>query len=180
MRRATSGALVALVVATAPVFVTEGTSARSYVQLRTPELRRPYEAGELVRLPTRAHVVALTFDGGADAGGAERVLATLLARRVPATFFVTGDWVRRYPALARAIGRNFAVGDHTVHHSPLPGLSRSWWYGCMLASSQPRPVAPERGPPPHAARPARPVGRGGLAFGGEATPMPRSCRCGSR
>jgi peptidoglycan/xylan/chitin deacetylase (PgdA/CDA1 family) len=82
-----------------------------------------FEAGELVRLQTRGHVVALTFDGGADAGGAQRVFATLRARRVPATFFVTGDWVRRYPALARAIGRNFAVGDHTVHHTVLPGLS---------------------------------------------------------
>ena len=82
-----------------------------------------FQAGELVRLPTRAHVVALTFDGGADAGGAERVLATLRARRVPATFFVTGAWVRRYPGLARAIGRSFAVGDHTVDHAVLPGLS---------------------------------------------------------
>jgi peptidoglycan/xylan/chitin deacetylase (PgdA/CDA1 family) len=82
-----------------------------------------FQGGELVRLQTRQHVVALTFDGGADAGGAGRILRTLRAQHVPATFFVTGLWVRRYPALARGIGRGFAVGNHTVDHLPLPGRS---------------------------------------------------------
>jgi hypothetical protein len=34
-------------------------------------------AGELVRLQTRQHVVALTFDGGGNADGAKGVLAVL-------------------------------------------------------------------------------------------------------
>ena len=39
-------------------------------------------AGELVRLQTRQHVVALTFDGGGNADGAKRVLAVLRREHV--------------------------------------------------------------------------------------------------
>ncbi len=62
-------------------------------------------AGELVRLQTRQRVVALTFDGGANADGARGVLAVLRRESVPGTFFLTGQFVRTYPALSRAIGR---------------------------------------------------------------------------
>jgi peptidoglycan/xylan/chitin deacetylase (PgdA/CDA1 family) len=80
-------------------------------------------AGELVRLQTRQHVVALTFDGGGNADGAPRILAVLRRENVPATFFLTGHFVRTYPAIARAIGRRFVVGNHTVNHVELPRLS---------------------------------------------------------
>jgi peptidoglycan/xylan/chitin deacetylase (PgdA/CDA1 family) len=79
--------------------------------------------GELVRLQTRQHVVALTFDGGGDAGAARRIMTTLHRGRVPATFFLTGHFVRTYPAIARAIGRRFVVGNHTVDHADLTRLS---------------------------------------------------------
>jgi peptidoglycan/xylan/chitin deacetylase (PgdA/CDA1 family) len=77
---------------------------------------------EVERIPTRQKIVALTFDGGDNAGGARRILATLKRRRVPATFFVTGRWVRRYPRLARAVGA-YAVGNHTYDHADLTRLS---------------------------------------------------------
>src|ERR671926_1274774 len=80
-------------------------------------------AGELVRLQTRQHVVALTFDGGGNANGAKAILATLRRERVPATFFLTGHFVRAYPAISRTIGRTFLVGNHTVNHLELPRLS---------------------------------------------------------
>jgi peptidoglycan/xylan/chitin deacetylase (PgdA/CDA1 family) len=79
--------------------------------------------GELVRLQTRQHVVALTFDGGGDAGAARRIMTTLRRDRVPATFFLTGHFVQTYPAIARAIGRRFVVGNHTVDHADLTRLS---------------------------------------------------------
>jgi peptidoglycan/xylan/chitin deacetylase (PgdA/CDA1 family) len=82
-------------------------------------------AGEIVRLQTRQHVVALTFDGGGNADGAQRVLAVLRREQVPATFFLTGHFVRSYPALARAIGRRYPVGNHTVNHVDLRRLSRA-------------------------------------------------------
>ena len=83
----------------------------------------PFQAGELVRLQTRQHVVALTFDGGGNDAAAASVLRTLARRRVPATFFPTGRFVRLYPRLARTIGRRFVVGNHTVHHVDLRGLA---------------------------------------------------------
>src|ERR671934_2833604 len=80
-------------------------------------------AGELVRLQTRQHVVALTFDGGGNADGAKGVLALLRQEHVTATFFLTGHFVKSYPALARAIGRRYPVGNHTVNHVDLRRLS---------------------------------------------------------
>jgi len=80
-------------------------------------------AGEIVRLQTRQHVVALTFDGGGNADGAKGVLAALRNANVPATFFLTGHFVQSYPLLARAIGRRYPVGNHTVDHFDMLRLS---------------------------------------------------------
>jgi peptidoglycan/xylan/chitin deacetylase (PgdA/CDA1 family) len=80
-------------------------------------------AGELVRLQTRQHVVALTFDGGGNADGAKGVLTALRRANVPATFFLTGHFVQSYPRLARAIGRRYPVGNHTVDHLDMLRLS---------------------------------------------------------
>ncbi len=60
-------------------------------------------AGELVRLQTRQHVVALTFDGGGNADAARQVLAVLKRERVTGTFFLTGHFVKTYPLLSREI-----------------------------------------------------------------------------
>jgi peptidoglycan/xylan/chitin deacetylase (PgdA/CDA1 family) len=80
-------------------------------------------AGELVRLQTRRHVVALTFDGGGNADAAKRVLAVLRREHVTGTFFLTGQFVRTFPALSRAIGRRYPVANHTVDHVDLRRLS---------------------------------------------------------
>lgn len=80
-------------------------------------------AGELVRVQTQQRVVALTFDGGANADGAKRVLSILRREHVPATFFLTGHFVEAYPALARAIGGRYPVCNHTVNHVDLRRLS---------------------------------------------------------
>jgi peptidoglycan/xylan/chitin deacetylase (PgdA/CDA1 family) len=42
---------------------------------------------------------------------------------VPATFFLTGHFVQSYPRLARAIGRRYPVGNHTVDHLDMLRLS---------------------------------------------------------
>lgn len=80
-------------------------------------------AGELVRLQTRQHVVALTFDGGGNADAAKQVLAVLKRERVTGTFFLTGHFVKTYPLLSRAIGRLYPVANHTVDHLDLRRLS---------------------------------------------------------
>jgi peptidoglycan/xylan/chitin deacetylase (PgdA/CDA1 family) len=80
-------------------------------------------AGELVRLQTKRHVVALTFDGGGNADAAKRVLAVLKREHAAGTFFLTGHFVKTYPLLARAIGRRYPVANHTVDHLDMRRLS---------------------------------------------------------
>ena len=74
-------------------------------------------------MPTHKREVVLTLDAGDNAVGAWSLLRTLRRRDVPATFFLTGRWARRYPGLARAIGRSFPVANHTETHAHLPTLS---------------------------------------------------------
>ena len=74
-------------------------------------------------IPTSRHVVALTFDAGANADAVPSVLATLRRAGVPATFFLTGDFVRDFPGAARSIAAaGFRIGDHTVSHPYLTRL----------------------------------------------------------
>lgn len=78
---------------------------------------------DIVRLPTSSRVVALTFDAGANADAIPEILATLRSQSVAATFFLTGDWVRAFPAQAREVGTLFPIGNHTNTHPHLPQLS---------------------------------------------------------
>jgi peptidoglycan/xylan/chitin deacetylase (PgdA/CDA1 family) len=77
---------------------------------------------EWERLPTQRHVVALTFDAGANADAVEPILAALAANGVPATFFLTGEWVQRYPDQARRVARLYPVGNHSQTHPALTTL----------------------------------------------------------
>jgi peptidoglycan/xylan/chitin deacetylase (PgdA/CDA1 family) len=74
-------------------------------------------------LPTTKKVVALTFDAGANAYAVPSILATLEAKDVPATFFLTGKWVEVYPDFAAQIGTTYPVGNHSYSHPDLTGLS---------------------------------------------------------
>jgi len=71
-------------------------------------------------IPTTRHVVALTFDAGANADAVASILATLRRDHVPATFFLTGNFVRAFPAAGRAIASaGYRIGDHTITHAHL-------------------------------------------------------------
>ncbi len=74
-------------------------------------------------IPTSRRVVALTFDAGSSADGVDSILATLRATGTTATFFLTGDFVRRFPAQARRIAASYPVGNHTASHADLTQLS---------------------------------------------------------
>jgi len=74
-------------------------------------------------LPTSRRVVALTFDGGAGAQGAVRIVSTLVAADAPATFFVTGQFARANGELVRSLAADgFVVGNHTMVHPHLGAL----------------------------------------------------------
>ena len=80
---------------------------------------------DVERLATSKKVVALTFDGGGSNGGARKILDTLSAKGVPATFFFTGQFVQAYPSLAAQIAAKYPVGNHTQTHPDLTTLSRT-------------------------------------------------------
>jgi peptidoglycan/xylan/chitin deacetylase (PgdA/CDA1 family) len=57
---------------------------------------------DIERIPTSRRIVAVTFDAGANAEAVPSILSTLAAEQVPGTFFLTGDFARRFPAGAGA------------------------------------------------------------------------------
>ena len=75
-------------------------------------------------IPTTRRVVALTFDAGANADAVPSILATLRRDGVPATFFLTGNFVRDFPAAVRSIAAaGVRIGGHTITHPYLTRLS---------------------------------------------------------
>ena len=68
--------------------------------------------------------IYLTFDEGYEAGYTGRILDILKEKECPAVFFVTQPYVDEHPELIRRmIGEGHAVGNHTVNHPSLPGVS---------------------------------------------------------
>ena len=75
-------------------------------------------------IPTSAKVVALTFDAGGNAQGLTAIRAVLQRKNVPATFFLTGNWVRVFPARANEVAiAGFLVGNHSDTHPPFTTLT---------------------------------------------------------
>lgn len=68
--------------------------------------------------------IALTFDDGPVAGGTERVLDTLGEFGVTGTFFCIGANTLQHPELVeRAVAEGHVVGNHSMHHSRINGVS---------------------------------------------------------
>jgi peptidoglycan/xylan/chitin deacetylase (PgdA/CDA1 family) len=73
---------------------------------------------------TRARVVALTFDAGADRGYAAGILQTLERNHVRATFGMTGRWASMNPDLVKRMARDHDTFiNHTYDHQSFTGLS---------------------------------------------------------
>jgi cellulose synthase/poly-beta-1,6-N-acetylglucosamine synthase-like glycosyltransferase/peptidoglycan/xylan/chitin deacetylase (PgdA/CDA1 family) len=71
-----------------------------------------------------AKTIALTFDDGPDPTWTPKVLDVLARYHVPATFFVVGSHVARYPGLARRIvHEGHEIGVHTFSHPNLDVIS---------------------------------------------------------
>ncbi len=78
----------------------------------------------LTRLPTHRKVVAMTFDGGANAAGVRPILRSLSRHDVAATFFVTGDFARGHRAeMRRIVAAGHRVANHSVNHPDFQDLS---------------------------------------------------------
>jgi peptidoglycan/xylan/chitin deacetylase (PgdA/CDA1 family) len=71
-----------------------------------------------------AEKVAITFDMGSINDGLTGVLDALQQRGLRATFFVTGDFVRRYEwAVPRMMEMGHEIANHTITHPDLTTFS---------------------------------------------------------
>ncbi len=74
--------------------------------------------------PRSGKRIALTFDDGPNEPYTSQILDVLKDKDVPATFFLVGQNVERYPETTRRILREgLPVGNHTWDHQPLVCLS---------------------------------------------------------
>jgi peptidoglycan/xylan/chitin deacetylase (PgdA/CDA1 family) len=81
-----------------------------------PFLRLP----DLTRGPADRREILVSFDAGSSSRGARDILDALRTRRVRTTVFLTGEFIRRYPDLARQIAADgHEVGNHTDTHPHL-------------------------------------------------------------
>lgn len=78
---------------------------------------------DVTTLGTSGRLVALTFDGGAGNEAAASILRTLGREGVPASFFLTGEFVDDFPSTARTIAAGYPIGNHSYHHPDFTTLS---------------------------------------------------------
>ncbi len=75
---------------------------------------------------THQPLVALTFDGGSVARGADSILAILRRHQVRVTMFITGQFIKKYPQLVQQmIADGHQVGNHTYNHPHLTTYARN-------------------------------------------------------
>ena len=69
-------------------------------------------------------VLYLTFDAGYENGCTAQILDILQKHRVPAAFFLVGDYMERNPDLVRRIAaEGHTVGNHTMNHPDMSGMT---------------------------------------------------------
>ena len=69
--------------------------------------------------------VALSFDAAWGADDTDSLLATLEKHDVKATFFLVGDWVRKYPdQLKRIADAGHDIGNHSDKHPHMNSMSK--------------------------------------------------------
>lgn len=72
------------------------------------------------RMVTEQKVLALTFDGGSSANGADSLIEELAKNHIRSTFFLTGAFIKQFPQIiARLISNNMELANHTYTHPHL-------------------------------------------------------------
>ena len=71
---------------------------------------------------TTQKVIYLTFDAGYENGCTGKILDILQKHKVPAAFFLVGNYMQTHPDLVRRMAQEgHIVGNHTMHH---PDMSK--------------------------------------------------------
>ena len=82
---------------------------------------------DISRGKTGAGQVAITFDGGSCDNASGKILDVLGEKGLTATFFLTGEFINRYPEITRRIAREgHEVGNHTYSHLHLTTYGKNY------------------------------------------------------
>ena len=77
-------------------------------------------APDISRGSLQRREIALTFDGGGEANVAPEILQTLREKGTSSTFFLSGEFIRRYPELVRQmVADGHEIANHTTDHPHL-------------------------------------------------------------
>ncbi|MCX4803959.1 polysaccharide deacetylase family protein [Streptomyces sp. NPDC058682] len=108
-------------VRSSPAAAAPGRTARAAAGPRPPAALL---GEEIRRLPTSSKALALTFNAAWDVDGIDTVLAELRRRKLPATFFPTGEFAEAHPAAVRSIAdAGHGLGNHSYSHPSFDDLS---------------------------------------------------------
>lgn len=85
---------------------------------------KPSATDEVVRVTQKRGQIALTFDAGDGVDALPELLAALRDASVKCTFFLTGEWAKRYLNSAKQIATDgHEIGNHSWSHPDLTRLS---------------------------------------------------------
>jgi peptidoglycan/xylan/chitin deacetylase (PgdA/CDA1 family) len=106
-------------------------------------------APDLTRGPSDRREIVVSFDAGSSDHGAKEILDALAARGIRTTIFLTGEFIRRYPDIARRVAADgHEVGNHTDTHPHLTtyaadgrqatrvGVDRAYVYGQLARTAR--------------------------------------------
>jgi cellulose synthase/poly-beta-1,6-N-acetylglucosamine synthase-like glycosyltransferase/peptidoglycan/xylan/chitin deacetylase (PgdA/CDA1 family) len=123
--------------------------------------------------PPQGRRLALTFDDGPNPTWTPKIIAVLRRYHVPATFFVIGSAVARYPDLLREEHRlGFEIGNHTFTHTELSSLPL--WQRRLQLQMTESAIAGAIGIRPRLMRPPYSATPGGLTPGQVSALLPLS------
>lgn len=93
----------------------------------TPALSTPVRKElPIYCVDTQEPVIALTFDAAWGDEDLDTILSILSRHQAKATFFVSGDWVDKYPDAVTAIYEaGHELGNHGTNHQHMPALSEA-------------------------------------------------------
>jgi len=75
-------------------------------------------ADNILKYPEKKKNFFLTFDAGDDNTNIKYILDTLKKYHITATFFITGNFIKKYPKdIKRIIADGHIAGNHTYNHS---------------------------------------------------------------
>ena len=106
-----------------PTLASAGTGSIGSERKSMLEIK-PSATGEVVRVTPKRRQIALTFDAGDGVDALPELLAALRDASVKSTFFLTGEWAKRYLNSAKQIvADGHEIGNHSWSHPDLTRLS---------------------------------------------------------